>query len=79
MQHAETHAKAEQRIHGPFLGLLLVPLLFLAAAVSIPYGVIANALYERRARYFARRMAEKRRTITSDQLLNIGAENGTII
>jgi hypothetical protein len=79
MQDAETHAKGEQKIHGPFLGLLLVPLMFLAAAISIPYGVVANALYEKRARHFARKMAEKRRSIASDQLLNIEAKNGTII
>jgi hypothetical protein len=79
MHGAETHAKGEQRIHGPFLGLLLVPLLFLAAAVALPYGVISNALYEKRVRRFAMKMAEKRRTITCDDLLKVKAEKGTII
>lgn len=65
---------------GVFVGLLLLPLLFVAAAFSIPYGLIAMTLYRVREKRFAKRMAERGRIINFESFLQSSESGqGTVI
>jgi hypothetical protein len=80
LELAEDRQQRRHRILGPLWGVLVIPLLFLAAALSIPYGLIVNALYRAREKRFAQRMAERDRVITFNDLIQaLEAGNGTLI
>jgi len=65
---------------GPILSLMFVPLLLLAAGLSIPCGLVTNSVMKRRERQFKRDMEHGGRTLLwPDFVRRSSEEDGTLI
>jgi len=60
--------------------VIFIPLLFLASALSIPYGLVANYVMKRRERQFKHEMEDIGRTLLwADFVRRSSEEDGTLI